>query len=312
MDPKTTRPVAAQRFLAPAKLNLFLHVVGRRADGYHLLQSLFCLLNWADEIEIGLRQDGRLVRQGDLAWPVQTDLALRAAQALQAAAIDERVPGAEQLGASLLVHKHLPSGAGLGGGSSDAATVLMALNRLWGLNRPTPFLAEVGLQLGADVPFFLGGRAAFVEGVGEDLRPLEPNAQWFVVMVPAVEVPTASIFRDPALTHTPKALRISDLSEAVQASCWTFGHNDLQAVASRLHAQVAIALDHAKAAAVSVGLPSEAARMSGSGGAVFVSCVSGPQAEVVARQLQAAGPGQTSSETPQVRICQRLIRHPAL
>ena len=149
---------------APAKLNLFLHVVGRRADGHHLLQSLFVLIDWCDTLHVEWRGDGLLARH-DLGMPLPADdLCLRAARALQAEA-------GTSLGADLSIDKRLPSGAGMGGGSSDAATVLLALNRLWGLHWPLSRLAPIALAIGADVPFFLGGRNAFVEGIGERLTP---------------------------------------------------------------------------------------------------------------------------------------------
>jgi 4-diphosphocytidyl-2-C-methyl-D-erythritol kinase len=156
---------------APAKLNLFLHIVGRRADGYHLLQSLFVLIDWADTLHFDLRQDGGL-RRHDLgpALPAD-DLCLRAARALQAAS-------GTHLGADISIHKHVPWGAGMGGGSSDAASTLLALNRLWGLHWPRARLLALGLQLGADVPFFVGGDNAFVQGVGEQLLPMQRATLW--------------------------------------------------------------------------------------------------------------------------------------
>jgi 4-diphosphocytidyl-2-C-methyl-D-erythritol kinase len=304
----STRPHRqTHTLLAPAKLNLFLHVVGRQADGYHQLQSVFCLIDWADRIDITPRQDGQILRLGDLSWPVETDLAVRAAHMLRDAAQQHGHASAKTLGADLLIHKYIPSGAGLGGGSSDAACVLMALNRLWGLQLPKSSLAAIGLQLGADVPFFIHGQAAFVEGVGERMQSLEPACEWFVVVVPAVHVPTAQIFQDPELTRDSKALRISDLSDAASQAVWTIGHNDLESVACQQFSAVREALQNLQTCGQALGLPRQAMRMSGSGGAVFASCASQDQADQLASRLTAQG----SSDGQQIRVCRRLIRHPA-
>ncbi|MGA0817051.1 MAG: 4-(cytidine 5'-diphospho)-2-C-methyl-D-erythritol kinase [Burkholderiaceae bacterium] len=298
---------ASCSLLAPAKLNLFLHVVGRQPDGYHQLQSLFCLIDWTDRIQITRRNDGHLQRLGDLGWPAETDLGLRAAHLLRDAAKAKGEQGADTLGADLLIEKHIPSGAGLGGGSSDAAAVLMGLNQLWGLQFSREALATLGLQLGADVPFFIHGQAAFVEGIGERMQSLEPACEWFVVLVPAVGVPTAQIFRDAELTRDSKALRISDLSDAASAPVWTFGHNDLEPVACRQFSAVRKALQTLQTCGQALGLPLQAMRMSGSGGAVFASCADRDQADKLASRLAA----QALAEGQQIRVCRRLIRHPA-
>ena len=187
---------------APAKINLFLHVVGRRADGYHLLQSVFVPIDWADTLHIERLPDGRLERV-DLgpALP-RDDLCLRAARALQQAS-------GTAWGARILVDKQVPWGAGLGGGSSDAATTLIALNRLWGLGWPRPRLAELGLKLGADVPFFLGRGPAFVEGIGELLTPLHVPALPLAVVKPPQSLPTPEIFGHPALKRDTEPVMIS-------------------------------------------------------------------------------------------------------
>ncbi|MBB2485052.1 4-(cytidine 5'-diphospho)-2-C-methyl-D-erythritol kinase [Mitsuaria sp. WAJ17] len=180
---------------APAKLNLFLHVVGKRPDGYHLLESVFALIDWADTLHFERRTDGQLQRhdRGD-ALPAD-DLCLRAARLLQA----ESGCG---LGADIHIEKRLPSGAGMGGGSSDAASTLLALNRLWGLRWPLSRLLPLGLKLGADVPFFLGGRNAFVQGIGEDLTPIELPEQTFAIVKPDVSIPTKDIFSSPLLQRS--------------------------------------------------------------------------------------------------------------
>lgn len=187
---------------APAKINLFLHVVGRRADGYHLLQSVFVPIDWADTLHVERLPDGRLERV-DLGPALPTDdLCLRAARALQQAS-------GTAWGARIHVDKQLPWGAGLGGGSSDAATTLIALNRLWGLDWPRPRLAELGLRLGADVPFFLGRGPAFVEGIGERLTPMHVPALPLAVVKPPQSLPTPEIFGHPALKRDTEPVMIS-------------------------------------------------------------------------------------------------------
>ncbi|MES2888342.1 MAG: 4-(cytidine 5'-diphospho)-2-C-methyl-D-erythritol kinase [Pseudomonadota bacterium] len=183
---------------APAKLNLFLHVVGKRPDGYHLLQSVFVLLDWHDTLHVERRLGGALSRE-DLGTPLpEDDLCLRAARQLQAAS-------GTAWGAHLSIDKRLPSGAGLGGGSSDAASTLLALNRLWGLNWPRSRLQALALPLGADVPFFIGGQAAWVEGIGEQLTPLTLPAQHFLVVKPPEGAQTQRVFRSPLLAVRPHA-----------------------------------------------------------------------------------------------------------
>jgi len=202
---------------APAKLNLFLHVVGRRPDGYHLLQSVFRFIDYGDSLGFKLRSDGQVVRKTELAGVApDKDLVVRAARLLQ-----ERT-GCTQ-GVEIAVEKRLPMGGGLGGGSSDAATTLLALNRLWQLNLPRVELQQLGLQLGADVPVFIFGESAFAEGVGERLQPIHLPPAWYVVLIPPVSVPTAEIFAAPELTRKTTTIKIPLLLTADL-------HNDLQAV----------------------------------------------------------------------------------
>jgi 4-diphosphocytidyl-2-C-methyl-D-erythritol kinase len=240
---------------APAKLNLFVHILGRRSDGYHLLQSVFVLIDWCDTLHIERRDDGRLQRH-DLGDPLPADdLCLRAARLLQ------QRSGSSQ-GADISIAKRIPSGAGLGGGSSDAATVLLALNRLWRLDWPRDRLAELALDLGADVPFFVGGRNAWVEGIGErltpiDLPPMLRAARW-AVLKPEVAVPTAAIFTSPHLKRDTAPATLA----AFLADPLGFGRNDLQPAAEAHSAQVGEALGWLERLG-------GAGRMSGSGSAVF-------------------------------------------
>ncbi len=242
---------------APAKLNLFLHVTGRRDDGYHLIESVFVLIDWADTLHFERRSDGALCRH-DLgpALPAD-DLCLRAARALQMAA-------AVSLGADISIDKQLPTGAGLGGGSADAATVLLALNRLWGLNWPRERLLVVAAKLGADVPFFVFGQNALAQGIGEQLSAVDIPRQNYAVIKPAASIQTADIFGSLHLKRdTPSAIILGSLAGAALAGLGQgFGHNDLQPVAQRQCAEVAQA---ARWLEKRFGN----SRMTGSGSAVF-------------------------------------------
>ncbi len=264
-------PRSLHHCAAPAKLNLFLHVTGRRDDGYHLLQSVFQLVDLQDELHFDLRDDGRIVRTTDIAGvPADADLTVRAAQLLQAAAAARgiTVPGAD-----IAIDKRLPMGGGIGGGSSDAATTLIALNHLWQTGLRRDELMQLGLQLGADVPFFLLGQNAFVEGIGERLTPMATPPAWFVLLHPGVSVPTPLIFQSPELTRDSKVVTMSDFSNRLPV----FGKNDLQAVAARAFPAVADALawlsDHGDA------------RMTGSGACVFAAFASESDADAVLRQV---------------------------
>ena len=265
---------------APAKLNLFLHVTGRRADGYHLLQSVFMLIDWCDTLHFELRRDARITRR-DLGTPLpEDDLIVRAARLLQHAS-------GTALGADIAIDKRIPAQAGMGGGSSDAASTLLALNRLWQLNLPRPQLEQLGLQLGADVPFFLRGHNAWVEGIGEQITPVALPPARFCVLKPAAGVDTASIFRHPQLERATKPATIADFA----ADPYGFGHNDLQPVAQALCPEVSQAL----ALLESQGLQ---ARMTGSGSAVFAHL---------------ATPGHAAIQAPDhwvVRECGNLEVHP--
>lgn len=258
---------------APAKINLFLHVLGRRSDGYHELQTAFALIDLADWLDVERRDDGALRRSGDVIGAIDDDLALRAARLLQ------RQTGT-RLGAEIRVRKRIPAGAGLGGGSSDAATTLVALNRLWQTGLDRGELAALALGLGADVPFFVHGFNAFAAGRGEALTPLALPAAHYAVIWPQVHVSTKEIFEDPGLTRNTKATKMASFSAAVgldrtetaeksaeagvpESYCTAlFGANDLEAVARRRFPEIGQVVEHL----ASFG----PARMTGSGSAVFM------------------------------------------
>ncbi|MDL2338693.1 MAG: 4-(cytidine 5'-diphospho)-2-C-methyl-D-erythritol kinase [Pseudomonadota bacterium] len=279
---------------APAKLNLFLHVVGRRPDGRHLLQSVFVLIDWIDTLHFERRTDTRLTRH-DLSAALPTDdLCLQAARALQSAS-------GTSWGADISIDKQVPWGAGLGGGSSDAATTLLALNRLWGLNWPRTRLQALALALGADVPFFIGGNNAWVEGIGEQLTPLHIPAQSFMLIKPRVSIETRAVFAHPGLARdTPRAIlggfdadEFRHLAAPEDSAGW--GRNDLQQVAELLHPEVREAADYLHARYGN-------SRMSGSGSAVF--------ARAAAQEVSAAG---LECELPAGwigRRCCSLLKHP--
>ena len=266
---------------APAKLNLFLHIVGLRADGYHLLQSAFMLIDWQDTLHFELRPNGQLSRE-DLTIPLPADdLILRAARLLQAHT------GCTK-GAHIAVHKEIPAQAGMGGGSSDAATCLLALNRLWGLGLSVAQLAAMGVQLGADVPFFLHGHNAWVEGIGENITPVQLPPAQFVVIKPNAGLETAKIFAHPALRRDTKAATIDGLARTP----YGFGHNDLQAVAEQICPPVRQALERLAAQGLQ-------GKMTGSGSAVFALL---PQGQIWQHDPDLAD--------CQVRICSNLDVHP--
>lgn len=210
---------------APAKLNLFLHVVGRRRDGYHLLQSVFTLIDLHDRLRFAVRGDGVVRRMNDVPGvAADQDLVVRAALLLKEAS-------GTALGADLEVDKHIPIGGGLGGGSSDAATTLLVLNRAWKTGFDREALAEIGAGLGADVPFFIFGRSAWAEGIGDRLSPVEIAPRWYVVLVPPVQVPTPLAYGAPELTRNTEPLKIEDFSaQSRELGAGSRFHNDLEPV----------------------------------------------------------------------------------
>jgi 4-diphosphocytidyl-2-C-methyl-D-erythritol kinase len=259
---------------APAKLNLFLHIVGRLPDGYHLLQSVFTAIDLCDRIRIQVREDGRIEGAGEIPGvPPDEDLALRAARLLKEAT-------GTPLGATIEVEKHIPMGGGLGGGSSDAATVLLVLNRLWNAGFDEEALGEIGLSLGADVPFFVQGRPAWAEGIGDRLTPIDIPPSWYLVLVPPVTVSTPSVYGAAELTRNTEPLKMEDFSAhppAFLEGCRF--HNDMEAVVVARYPEVrehlAWLARHAKA------------RMTGSGGCVFAAFASREAAQQVLDQLPA-------------------------
>jgi 4-diphosphocytidyl-2-C-methyl-D-erythritol kinase len=242
---------------APAKLNLFLHVVGRRADGYHELQTLFQLIDLSDSVGLALRADGMIERVAGMPdLPPERDLAVRAAQALQ------RHTGV-RLGADLHVIKHIPAGGGLGGGSSDAATVLLGLNRLWGAGLALDELSRLGLGLGADVPLFVYGASAWGEGRGERLQALTLPARWFLVIHPGVAVSTAEIFQAPELTRNSSLITIRAFAEGQT-------RNVCEPVVRTRYPEVAAALDWLDAQ-IEARDARQSARLTGTGACIFAS-----------------------------------------
>ena len=266
---------------APAKLNLFLHVTGRRPDGYHLLQTVFQLVDYGDVLHFDLRDDGQVRRTTDVPGiPEEHDLIVRIVRLLQAEHL--RRHGVAAPGIDIAIDKILPMGGGLGGGSSDAATALMAVNRIWASGLSRQDMMVLALPLGADIPFFIFGQSAFAEGVGEALQPVHTPDCWYVVIEPGVSVPTAAIFCSDHLTRTTKPVRIADFSRhmASRSDLQQFGRNDLQAVALQLFAPVAQAIEW-------LGSYGDA-RMTGSGACVFCAFSSESECDVVLGKMPAA------------------------
>jgi 4-diphosphocytidyl-2-C-methyl-D-erythritol kinase len=239
---------------SPAKLNLFLHIIGRRADGYHLLQSVFQLIDWCDIVTLKTIAENEVRRINPIPGvPPEQDLVVRAAKLLKAFCKYEG-------GVEITLQKEIPMGAGLGGGSSDAASTLIGLNALWNLQLDKPTLSKLGLQLGADLPFFISGQNAFVEGVGEKIQEITLDNRDFLVIFPRARIATSSVFLDPQLTRNHAQITI----DGFLASPWSDLSNDCQAVAMRICPEVKQALDW-----IGQAIPGSAPRMSGSGSSVF-------------------------------------------
>jgi len=265
----TEETAAWTQWPAPAKLNLFLHIVGRRGDGYHLLQTVFQLLDWGDEVRLRIRRDGQVLRSGaGFQVPVEQDLCLHAAHALK-----QRI--GSPLGADIGLVKRIPVGGGLGGGSSDAATVLVALNELWGAGLGVDELAAIGATLGADVPVFVRGQSAWAEGIGDLLTPITTPDHDYVIVDPCVHVATVELFQAPDLTRNSPPTTISGyLSSGVEAT------NAFEPVARARYPQVEAAFDW-------LGQFGRV-RLTGSGGCVFVEVGSTQLAEEIVRRCPAA------------------------
>ena len=279
-----------QNVLAPAKLNLFLHITGRRPDGYHLLQSVFMLIDWYDTLHFEVRPNGQISREDlSIALPAD-DLITRAARLLQKAS-------GTPMGAHIVIDKSIPAQAGMGGGSSDAATCLLALNKLWNLNFSASQLAQLGLQLGADVPFFVHGHNAWVEGIGEIITPINLPPAQFVVVKPPEGLETSKIFGSEALKRDTKPATISVFA----ADPYGFGHNELQPVAQRLCPQISEAIEWLETASLAPAVVK--GRMTGSGSAVFAQV---PRGTDLSQMPQVPATWQNWK----IRMCGNLEVHP--
>jgi 4-diphosphocytidyl-2-C-methyl-D-erythritol kinase len=255
---------SAMSVLSPAKLNLFLHITGQRDDGYHNLQTVFQLLEYGDDMQFSVRDDGKILLEPNLEGiPTEQNLAVRAARLLQ------QVSGVSS-GANIKITKRIPMGAGLGGGSSNAATTLLVLNQLWNTNLDQQQLCELGLQLGADVPVFVGGRSAWAEGIGEQLTPVDLPEKWFLVIVPDCHVSTAEIFGAQELTRNTSPITIAAFLQGG-------GQNDCQKTVINRHSEVADAIEWLSRFTD--------CQMTGSGSAIFASFTDQAQAEVILEQL---------------------------
>lgn len=317
---------------APAKLNLFLHVTGRRSDGYHQLQTLFRLVDLADTLHLEARDDDQIRRVTPLPGvPSEQCLSVRAARALQAAT-------GYRGGVDIHLHKAIPEGGGLGGGSSDAATVLLGLNRLWSTKLPRRNLLQLALPLGADVPFFVLGQNAFAEGVGEELTAVALPPAWYVLLEPRAQVSTAAVFNDPDLTRNTKPVIISDfpyckvVSAAAKAAAaniaqapsnirhWPgfaggleeWGRNDLEPVVLRRYPEVAAAQRVAVEVLARRQWPASCVRLTGSGACLFIECATAQQATSIQAEI-AATIRMSKQAAPAIRsvvVCAGLSSHP--
>jgi 4-diphosphocytidyl-2-C-methyl-D-erythritol kinase len=299
---------------APAKLNLFLHIIGQRSDGYHMLQSVFRLISLSDSITIDLRRDAVISRQSNREDQVQEqeDLVVKAARLLQKAT-------GTHLGAHISVTKRIPMGAGLGGGSSDAATVLLALNRLWRTGLKRAALSELGLVIGADVPFFLGGQNAFVQGIGQELDPIDISDASYLLLKPKVSVATARVFAAPDLTRDTEPVKMLDFSgcdrfvgssdgHSVKEPLHRgFGRNDMEPVVKQMFPEVRQAMDWVVEQGYQV-------RMSGSGSCFFAEFGSPEEAELakgsLVAKMQDTNQGFDGALIKEVLACDGWRKHP--
>ncbi len=282
---------------APAKINWFLHVTGRRADGYHLLETVFQFINLADSVDLDITSDGVISRVNDIPGvALDDDITIKAAKLLQQI-------GSVSFGARINVVKRIPMGGGLGGGSSDAATVLLGLNQLWSCGLSRDRLAQIGLQLGADVPVFIHGTSAYATGVGETLVPVQLEPFPLVLVTPPVNVPTVAIFGRPELTRNTEPITIAGFTQGLSLLTRLVGRNDLEPVAANQFPQVKQALVKLRRLSQTLGLNPNLVRMSGSGGCVFVKCKELSQAQAIALKAQKLNIGN-------VDVVWSLSRHP--
>ena len=289
-----------QSFLAPAKINLFLHITGQRADGYHLLQTVFRLLDFYDTIQLKPTLDSAIKRVNDISGvPAEQDLCVRAAKLLQQYSQCT-------MGVEIMVEKRIPMGGGLGGGSSDAATVLMALNRLWQLNLSRAELLSLGLKLGADVPFFIYGTNAWAEGVGEQLQTISLKEAYYLVLTPNVHVSTAQIFANKQLTKNAIPKTMSDFSRAANSASVNSGQHNTE-FTNQL--EKAVCSDYPAVSACLTWLKQFGdARMSGSGASVFVEVAN----EKIAHEICQQNPAQVLGFAVQSFVAKGLNQHPLI
>jgi len=299
-------PAALLNCPAPAKLNLLLHVTGRRADGYHLLETVFQFIDLQDRLHFNPRSDGQIVRVDPPgvaapAWPAEADLSIRAARLLRQAA---GTTAHTAIGVSITIEKRIPDGGGLGGGSSDAATTLLALNEFWKLGWTREQLAQLAVQLGADVPVFVRGKNAYARGIGEQLEPIALPARRFVLVIPAVAVATAAVFGDANLTRNTKPITLVGFAhEQSLVPSGLPGRNDLESTVTQRFPAVANALSALLNAATKHGVNASAVRMTGSGACVFAAIDDPSIADDVAVAVEGAQVGR-------VLICRALAEHP--
>ncbi|MCX5589863.1 4-(cytidine 5'-diphospho)-2-C-methyl-D-erythritol kinase [Alcaligenes endophyticus] len=285
---------------APAKINLFLHVTGRRADGYHLLQTAFRFIDVQDYLSFDLRSDGQIVREQETlaGLTAENDLIMRAAHALQQAT-------GCSLGVQIHCQKNIPAGAGLGGGSSDAATTLLALNRLWSLGLRRDQLMAIGMQLGADVPVFIFGQAAFAQGIGELLEPIQVPSHHYVLIKPPQHISTGDVFQHKSLTRDEGRVKVTDFTTWQANNTAYFGKNNLETLVSQMYPEIASLKNHLHVLGIN-------ARMTGSGSCFFAEVPSKHEALLTKQQISSkiSQVADTAGLIEQTWVCSGLQDHP--
>ena len=300
---------------APAKLNLFLHIISKRKDGYHSLESVFVPISWCDGIDIENTNDDLVTRQGEFVCEIKNDLLYKAANLFKKYAhshLSNSNKKINNLGCRISLKKNIPSGAGLGGGSSNAAKTLIILNNMWNVNLPLKELTQIGKELGADVPFFLQNASCFVSGIGEKIvyltgKEFLPN--YFVILVPEIKVSTQEIFKLFTTNHYSPSINFSSLGSSqikllfknLISGTWTFGKNDIELVTIKKYPIVKYALELLKKAAHAYNLPESSCRMSGTGGSVFCSTPTLDIARKIANQIR-----RENTEKITIKVCKRL------